>query len=60
MTVRAGTRVRVGLAVLVGIGVFAAANAHLIWTSVRSQPDCVQHLKAPGPEGQFRAAKSSC
>ena len=39
---------------------YAAANAHLIWTAVRSQPDCVPHLQAPGPEGQFRAAQSSC
>jgi hypothetical protein len=51
---------KVGLAILVGIGLYAAANAHLIWNAVRSQPDCVQHLKAPGPDGQFRAAQSSC
>ena len=60
MTARIGTRAKVALAVLAGIGVFAAANAHLIWTSVSSQPDCVPHLKAAGPEGKFRAAKSSC
>jgi hypothetical protein len=60
MTRRTKTRVMVGLAVLAGIGIFAAANAHLVWTSVRSQPDCVPHLDAPGQDGQFRAAKSSC
>ena len=50
----------VGLAVLTVLGIFTAANAHLIWTSVRSQPDCVPHLKMPGRDGQFRAAQSSC
>ncbi|MDN5927288.1 MAG: hypothetical protein L0I29_09460 [Hyphomicrobiales bacterium] len=60
MTARIGTRTKVALAVFAGIGLFAAANLHLIWRSVSSQPDCVAHLKAPGPEGQFRAAQSSC
>jgi hypothetical protein len=54
------TRVLVGLALLAAIGIFAGANAHLIWTSVRSQPDCVPHLKMPGQDGRFRAAQSSC
>jgi hypothetical protein len=53
-------RLVVALAVMAGIGIFAAANAHLIWTSVRSQPDCVPHLKEPGQDGRFRAAQSSC
>jgi hypothetical protein len=60
MTARAGTRAKVALAVFAGIGLFAAANAHLIWRSVSSQPDCVPHLTMPGAEGQFRAAQSSC
>lgn len=60
MTKRMKRRVMVGLAVLAGIGIFAGANAHLLWTSMRSQPDCVPHLEAPGQDGQFRAAKSSC
>lgn len=50
----------VGLALLAGIGIFAGANAHLLWISVHSQPDCVPHLEAPSQNGQFRAAKSSC
>jgi hypothetical protein len=54
------TRLTVGLFLLVGIGAFAGANAHLIWTSLRSQPDCVPHLKSPGQDGRFRAAQSSC
>ena len=60
MSGRIGTRAGVALAVLAGIGLFAAANAHLIWRSVNSQPDCVPHLKSPGADGQFRAAQSSC
>lgn len=57
---RTGARAIVGLAVLAGMGIFAAANAHLIWTSFRSQPNCVPHLKLPGEDGRFRAAESSC
>jgi hypothetical protein len=60
MTARIGTRAKVALAVFAGIGLFAAANAHLVWKSVSSQPDCVAHLKTLGAEGQFRAAQSSC
>jgi hypothetical protein len=60
MTARIGTRAKVALAVFAGIGLFAAANAHLIWRSVSSQPDCVAHLKAPGSDGRIRAAQSSC
>lgn len=54
------TRIKVALAVMAGAGLFAAANAHLIWTSVHSQPTCVPHLQEPGQNGQFRAAQSSC
>ncbi len=50
----------VGLALLAGIGIVGGANAHLLWTSMRSQPDCVPHLQVPGQDGQFRAAQSSC
>jgi len=60
MTQRVGTRVGVALAVLAAIGIFVAANAHLIWTSIGSQPDCVPHLKVQGQDGRFRAAQSSC
>jgi hypothetical protein len=52
-------RMMIGLAVLIAIGLYAAANAHLIWTAVQSQPDCVPNLKDPGPNGQFRAARPS-
>jgi hypothetical protein len=38
------------------------ANAHLVYVSVQSQPDCVAHLK-PGmhdDSGAYSAARSSC
>jgi hypothetical protein len=47
------------LAVAAGLLIFAAANAHLVYVAVSSEPDCVPHWKAPG-EGGYRAAKSSC
>ncbi len=41
--------------------VVAAANAHLVYVAVASQPDCVAHLKDAGSKsGAFRAAKSAC
>ncbi|MDG4892487.1 hypothetical protein P9272_02605 [Mesorhizobium sp. WSM4976] len=60
MTLLMQRRVMVGFAVVVGLGIFAAANVHLVRTSFVSQPDCVPHLKTPGKNGQFRAAQSSC
>jgi hypothetical protein len=39
----------------------AAANAHLVYVAVASQPECVPHLKEAGSgAGAFRAAKSAC
>lgn len=40
--------------------VFAAANAHLVYVAVQSQPDCVAHVKAVGEGAGYRAAKSAC
>jgi hypothetical protein len=60
MTTLHRRRLVIALAIMAGIGIFAAANMHLIWTSVSSQPECVPHLKAPGQDGQFRAAQPSC
>ena len=57
---RKGRWTLIGIAVAVA-ALFAAANTHLVWVSLASQPDCVPHLKAPDPGGTgFRAAKSSC
>lgn len=47
--------------ILVGAAavVFAAANIHLVYVALNSQPACVPHAKAAG-EGKFMAAKSAC
>lgn len=55
-----GTRARVIVAVLAGLGLFVAANVQLLQAALGSQPDCVPHLQATGPQGQFHAAKPSC
>lgn len=41
------------LAALVGVGVFLAANAHLVTVAVTSMPECVQPApgKAPARPG---------
>jgi len=41
-------------AVLAGLAVVVAANAHLVIVAVTSQPDCVE------VEGPHRAAKAGC
>ncbi|MEQ1953345.1 hypothetical protein [Mesorhizobium sp. CN2-181] len=38
----------------------AAANAHLVYVALVSQPDCVPHLQDAGQNGTYRAARSSC
>jgi hypothetical protein len=41
--------------------VVAAANAHLVYVAVESQPECVAHLKEAGSQaGEYRAAKPAC
>lgn len=51
--------------VLVGSGLllFGAANAHLVYVAMRSQPDCVDHVRpgqASDGDVRFGAAKSAC
>lgn len=59
-------RSRVGITALAlvaaGISGLAAANAHLVYVSVMSQPDCVPHAKETGAAASnvYRAARSSC
>lgn len=48
------------LLVPIGLLVFAGANAHLVYVAFQSQPDCVEHMKAPGEGNGYRAAKSAC
>lgn len=53
-------RWRLMLAVAAGIALVLAANAHLVYVALVSQPDCVAHLRTSGAEDGFRAAKSAC
>lgn len=52
--------------VLAGAGtalaLLVAANGHLVYVALSSQPACVPHAKAPqvGESGTFRAARPSC
>ncbi|MGO4831370.1 hypothetical protein AB4144_03595 [Rhizobiaceae sp. 2RAB30] len=51
------------LALVVAGGLTAlviAANVHLVYVAVGSQPDCVAHAKETGQPGAFRAAKPAC
>lgn len=50
----------VWLAVAAGLLLVAAANVHLVYVAVSSQPDCVPHLKDAGEGGGYRAAKPAC
>ena len=43
-----------------GLLLFAAANAHLVYVAIRSQPDCVEHSRAVGEGNGYRAAHSAC
>jgi hypothetical protein len=46
--------------VAAGLLVLAAANAHLVYVALASQPACVPHVKDAGQDGAYRAARSSC
>ena len=60
MSINRSTKAVVRLAVA-GL-VVLAANAHLVYVAVTTQPDCAAHLKQPeaGHSGSYRAAKSAC
>jgi hypothetical protein len=59
---RRTSRTAIGLVVAGLVLLVLAANAHLVYVSVVSQPDCVAHLKQADASqaGSFRAAKSAC
>jgi hypothetical protein len=40
------------------LAIFIAANAHLVYVALESQPDCIPHQKASGSD--FQAARSAC
>lgn len=50
-------------AVATGLLLVGAANWHLVYVAVTSQPDCVAHLRVgdgDAARGAFSAAKSAC
>ena len=58
---RVSTRTVVGLSLLAALLLLVAANAHLVYVAVTSQPDCVDHVRqGDANKASFRAAKSSC
>lgn len=48
------------LAIAAGIVLLLAANAHLVYVSITSQPECVPHLRAGHSSDGYSAARSSC
>jgi predicted dinucleotide-binding enzyme len=57
------SRTLLWLSIGAGLALLFAANAHLVYVAMTSQPDCVAHLRSgdnPNAAAQFRAAKSSC
>ena len=62
MSIALSTKATVGLVVAGLVILVLAANAHLVYVAVTSQPDCVPHLKQAdaGHSGSFRAARSAC
>jgi hypothetical protein len=56
-------RLALWLLVAAGLALVIGANWHLVYVAVRSQPDCVAHLRpgdGDGARGAFSAAKSAC
>jgi hypothetical protein len=55
---------RLAIWLLLGFGmlVVVAANGHLVYVAMTSQPDCVAHVRrrSNSTQGRFGAAKSSC
>lgn len=56
---RRGRRIVLMLTALAAL-LIIAANAHLVWVAVTSQPDCVPHARSLGGDGVYRAARSTC
>jgi hypothetical protein len=56
-------KIAVALAIAVGGALIVAANAHLLYVAITSQPDCVAHVRrgdGMGTDTGFSAATSSC
>lgn len=56
-------KIAVWLGVAAGILFLLTVNAHLVYVSFASQPDCIDHLRrgvSAAAAGKFSAASSSC
>ena len=53
------SRTMLWLLAAITIAAVIAANAHLVYVALASQPDCVAHVRQ-GDGRQFGAAQSSC
>lgn len=62
MSINLSTKAVVGLVAAGLVVLVLAANAHLVYVAVTTQPDCVAHLRQAdaGHSGSYRAAKSAC
>jgi hypothetical protein len=58
MTMRISWRIMALVLAAATLTIFIAANAHLLYVALRSQPDCVPHEKESG--NGMRAATPSC
>jgi hypothetical protein len=55
--------IRLWLWIVFAVAIVLAANAHLIYVAVSSQPACVTHVRqgeGSTDRGRFSAAESSC
>ncbi len=64
-TQQARTKRKAAVWIAIGLGVLflVAANGHLVYVAVTSQPACVDHVRQgdlDNAKNRFRAAKSSC
>jgi hypothetical protein len=60
---RSRMKVAVALTIVSGLALIVAANAHLLYVAVTSQPDCVAHVRrsdGTSKDDGFSAATSSC
>jgi len=58
MTMRINWRIMALAIAAATLTLFIAANAHLLYVALDSQPDCVPHEKEPGSDVQ--AAAPAC
>ena len=58
MTMRIKWRILALMLAAVTLAIFIAANGHLLYVALQSQPDCVPHQKEPG--GSLQAATPAC